>query len=118
MVGNSWALEEARQAVSEVESWGIEAAEIIDEWEPTSNTVMVSVLTLEGAEYDADCTESGWKLLGEVSDDIQIYADINGGKFESLEHLLFAVSPEFARRRTERLDGETGRIRCDQRSTR
>ncbi|GAA5910167.1 uncharacterized protein JCM6883_001099 [Sporobolomyces salmoneus] len=102
MSNTSFAQAELRQALSEVETWGIKSARIVDEG--TSEKASAKLVLREGDEVVVECSESGWVIVRSPVAEVRYSeADLICRPFDTLDDLLLAVSPEFEQKRMEKL---------------
>ncbi|GAA5991808.1 hypothetical protein JCM5350_003203 [Sporobolomyces pararoseus] len=103
MPDSSFSHSELRQALSEIGSWGIESARILDQHSAEGDKATAQLTLLEGLEVTVECSESGWRLNKSEPLVKSLEADLFDRNFDTLDDLLLAVSPRFEQKRMEKL---------------
>ncbi|GAA5887788.1 hypothetical protein JCM16303_002331 [Sporobolomyces ruberrimus] len=103
----SFSQSELDQALSEVDPWGFTSSRIVQH--PTK--AIVDLVLLERNQVRIECTESGWRLLTcpEYEQSL-IDSTTYDRSFETLDDLLLVVSPEFEKKRMEKLFEKLSRV--------
>jgi hypothetical protein len=127
----SFAESELGRALSEISSWGLESFRILDQTSPPTADLNL----LEGRQITVSCSEAGWKVLDQVgctslplslsrvdpqriTDSTQansIEEPREPKSFPTLDDLLLSVSPDFERKRMERLFERLDRVKEERR---
>ncbi|GAA5951816.1 hypothetical protein JCM3765_003125 [Sporobolomyces pararoseus] len=111
MTGSSFAQSELRQALSEIDSWGIKSVQILDQ----HYIATAQLILLEGTEVIVECSESGWRFNNSQTSVQSIEADLLERKYDTLDDLLLAVSPQFEQKRMEKLFEKLSKVANERR---